>query len=71
MVSVDLDEPLLTAAELAERLRVPRSSIYEYRRRLNDPLPAVEVGRHIRFHVPAVELWLARQATAAPMRVPA
>ena len=57
-----LDEPLLTAAEVARLLAVPRSSVYEYARRISDPLPCLQIGRHRRFYRSAIEAWLARQA---------
>lgn len=39
MVGVNLDEPLLTADQVAGLLHVPRSSVYAYARRLREPLP--------------------------------
>jgi excisionase family DNA binding protein len=42
-------------------LGIPRSSVYEYARRGEDPLPAVRVGRHVRFHRTTIERWLAAQ----------
>jgi excisionase family DNA binding protein len=56
-----LAEPLLTANEVSRLLGIPRSSVYEYARRANDPLPAVRVGRHVRFHRSMLERWLADQ----------
>jgi len=56
---VDLAQPLLTAANVAELLGIPRSSIYDYARRKHDPLPSVEIGRHRRFIRRDVEAWLA------------
>jgi excisionase family DNA binding protein len=56
-----LAEPLLTAQQVAGLLGVPATSIYEYARRASDPLPAVRVGRHVRFQRVAVEHWLARR----------
>jgi excisionase family DNA binding protein len=53
-----LAEPLLTADQVARLLGVPRTSVYEYARRSRDPLPAVRVGRHVRFHRAAVAQWL-------------
>jgi excisionase family DNA binding protein len=55
---LSLAEPLLTAEQVAALLGVPRSSVYDYARRPNDPLPAVRVGRHVRFHRTALEHWL-------------
>lgn len=59
--TVSLHEPLMTAAQVAELLCVPRSSIYEYARRQHDPLPAIEIGRHRRFLRSDLERWLAEQ----------
>jgi excisionase family DNA binding protein len=57
-----LAEPLLTARQVADLLEVPQSSVYEYARRRHDPLPAIRVGRHVRFHRLALERWIsARQ----------
>jgi excisionase family DNA binding protein len=63
-VSVDLAEPLLTAAQVAELLAVPRSSVYEYARRQTNPLPSIGVGRHRRFYRSDVAAWLAGQRGA-------
>jgi len=56
-----LFEPLLSAAELAALLGVPRSSVCAYARRSVDPLPSVTIGRHRRFYRSEIERWLARQ----------
>jgi excisionase family DNA binding protein len=56
-----LAEPLLTAEQVSRLLGIPRSSVYEYARRGEDPLPAVRVGRHVRFHRTALERWLAEE----------
>jgi excisionase family DNA binding protein len=53
-----LDEPLLTADDVAELLSIPRSSVYEYTRRQHNALPSIPVGRHRRFHRSALEAWL-------------
>ncbi len=58
---VDLAQPLLTAGDIARRLRVPRSSVYDYARRKHDPLPSVGIGRHRRFILRDVEVWLAER----------
>lgn len=62
---VELDRPLLTAEEVAALLAVPRSSVYEYARRLDDPLPSLLIGRHRRFYRGALERWLERQTTGS------
>ena len=56
-----LAEPLLTAHQVSRLLGIPRSSVYDYARRAHDPLPAVRVGRHVRFHRSTLERWLAAQ----------
>jgi hypothetical protein len=40
VVGVNLDEPLLTADQIARLLAVPRSSVYEYARRRHGRLPS-------------------------------
>jgi len=59
--SIRLDGPLWTADDVAALLAVPRSSVYEYARRLHDPLPSLRIGRHVRFDRAAVERWLPGQ----------
>jgi excisionase family DNA binding protein len=63
--ALSLAQPLLTAAEaeVADLLAVPRSSVYEYARRLHEPLPCIQIGRHRRFHRSAIKAWLARQGS--------
>jgi excisionase family DNA binding protein len=46
------DEPLLNSEELADRLRVPVSWVYEASRR--GDIPTVRIGRYIRFHLTEV-----------------
>jgi excisionase family DNA binding protein len=58
VVGVELDQPLLTASQIARLLAVPRSSVYEYARRRHRPLPSVIIGRHRRFYRSDVEAWL-------------
>ena len=58
---VRLDRPLLTAAQVAELLAVPVSSVYDYARRFRDPLPSITIGRHRRFDRDTVADWLSRQ----------
>ena len=50
---------LLTPGELAERLKVPQSWVYEKTRaRSRDPLPVIRLGKYMRFHWPDVSVWL-------------
>ena len=62
-VDVELNEPLLTADQVAPLLAVPRSSVYEYARRRHGRLPSIVVGRHRRFYRSDVEAWLTDIAT--------
>jgi excisionase family DNA binding protein len=50
---------LLTPEELAARLKVPRSWVYEKTRaRSRDPLPVMRIGKYMRFHWTDIEAWL-------------
>lgn len=51
-----LTEPLLTADEAAQLLRVPRSTLYELVRARG--LPHIRVGRSLRFTRPDLAIWL-------------
>jgi predicted DNA-binding transcriptional regulator AlpA len=58
---------LLTPLELAQRLAVPLSWVFEKTRerarvRDEDPLPVVRLGKYVRFSWSAVEEWLTRQS---------
>lgn len=57
--SVDLSEPLLTAAAAAALLSVRTSWIYEAAR--NGTLPCVRLGKHVRFLRADLEGWIAAQ----------
>jgi excisionase family DNA binding protein len=59
---LNLDRRLLTAAEVAALLAIPRSSVYEYARRRVNPLPSLLIGRHRRFERHCVERWVSLQA---------
>ena len=50
---------LLTPEEVAERLKVPESWVYEKTRaRCRNPMPCLRLGRYIRFDWTAVATWL-------------
>jgi excisionase family DNA binding protein len=51
-----VSERLLTAAELAERLAVPKTWILESAR--SGAMPCVRLGRYVRFDLADVERWL-------------
>ncbi len=48
---------LLKADEVAEALQVPKPRVYELARQ--HALPAVRIGRQLRFRQEAIETWLA------------
>jgi excisionase family DNA binding protein len=50
---------VMTVEELAEYLRIPKSSVYKLAQ--EDRIPCQKVGRHWRFHRGAIERWLARE----------
>lgn len=54
---VSEDQILLTAEELAEILRVPKSWIYSHQ----DQLPTVRLGRYVRFKRSEIESFLDQQ----------
>ena len=55
-------QELLTPEELAERLKVPTSWVYEKRRpRCKNPIPAVPLGKIVRFDWDAIVAWLEKQ----------
>ena len=49
---------LLTAGELAERLRVPKGHVNRLTR--DGVIPAVGLGRYYRYRLDAIERWEAR-----------
>jgi predicted DNA-binding transcriptional regulator AlpA len=57
---------ILTPEQLAERLQVSPSWIYEKsRRRSRNPLPVFRIGRYLRFSWTAVCAWLATTSQPA------
>lgn len=55
-------EALLTADEVAEMLRVPRSWVYAESR--CGRLPTVRLGRYYRYRAPAIAAWVAAAESA-------
>lgn len=54
---------ILTLAELAERLKVSERWVYEKsRRRCQNPLPAIRIGRYLRFYWADVSAWLRKNS---------
>jgi predicted DNA-binding transcriptional regulator AlpA len=57
---------ILTLAELAQRLKVSERWVYEKsRRRCQNPLPTIRIGRYLRFDWVSVSAWLRQQEHAA------
>jgi len=57
----------MTPEEVAERLRVPRATLYAWRYKNIGPT-AVRLGRHLRYRIEAVEVWEREQETLARAR---
>ena len=56
-----MNDELLTVEELADRLKVPASWIYQRTRcRGHDRLPHIKIGKYLRFEEKAVQSWLGR-----------
>lgn len=56
--------PLLTVEEVAERLKLPKQTIYYWRTQGIGPRGKV-VGRHVRFREDDLALWLDQQPDLA------
>jgi excisionase family DNA binding protein len=60
-------ENILTPEEVAERLKVPPSWVYEKTRgRCRNPIPCLRLGRYIRFDWQEVINWLTVEAEQKP-----
>jgi excisionase family DNA binding protein len=58
---------ILTPEEVASRLKVPESWVYEKTRaRCRNPMPCLRLGRYIRFNWTAVVSWLTIGADQQP-----
>jgi predicted DNA-binding transcriptional regulator AlpA len=57
---------ILTLEELAQRLKVSERWVYEKsRKRCQNPLPTIRIGRYLRFDWISVSAWLRQQERAA------
>ena len=55
----ELNRELLTVSEIAHRLRVPVSWVYERtRRRGSEKMPHIKLGKYLRFEPESVRNWL-------------
>lgn len=58
-----------TLAEIAERLKVSERWVYEKsRRRCQNQLPVIRIGRYLRFHWIDVSAWLRRESSGGVER---
>lgn len=55
------DEAFLTVKDVADRLKVPPSWIYDRVRGQLDPLPHYKIGKYVRFKWSEVAAWVGRQ----------
>jgi excisionase family DNA binding protein len=66
-ISIRGFEPILAVEQVAERLQLKPSTVYELsRRRSRHPLPVLRVGKFLRFRWSEIERWLneSREETA-------
>jgi excisionase family DNA binding protein len=61
-----MSAPLLTAEEVAERLKVPRTWVYRAARQ--GELPSVRCGRYRRFDADDVDHWIEEQKGSLVLR---
>ncbi len=65
-VSSQSSEPILTIEQVAERLQLKPSTVYELTRRRNrHPLPVLRAGKFLRFRWSEIERWLDESRDAA------
>ena len=65
MTASEWDHNLMDVAETARMLRVPVSWVYERtRRRGNERIPHIKLGKYLRFEIATVREWLNGQRTA-------
>lgn len=58
-------DPLLSVEDLSSYLGIPVSTIYDWRTRGCGP-PAYRFGKHLKFAVSDVRLWVKQQRDATP-----
>ena len=62
-VSTKIAPAVMTVAEVAEYLRIPRGSVYKLAQQ--GRIPCQKVGKHWRFRREALEKWLSREMLQA------
>ena len=56
-------DDILTPAEVAAKLKVPETWVFEKtRRRCRNPIPVIRLGRYVRFNWNDVQAWLAENS---------
>lgn len=58
-------ESWVTPQELADELRIPLATIYQWRHRGDGPV-GHRIGRHVRYRRQNIEHWLVQQRDAPP-----
>ena len=56
---MESDDRVFTIIELAEYLKIPKSTLYKLVR--SGSVPCLKVGKHWRFHKRAIDAWLTQQ----------
>ena len=64
MAPTDIPEPLWEVEQVARYLRVPKETLYTWRKRHYGP-PAARIGRHLRYDPADVRGWFRTQQEAA------
>ena len=67
-MSTNDSDQLLTVEQLAEKLQIPKTTLYAWRYRGTGPL-GIAVGRHLRFRRGDVEKWLEAESRKDRPRV--
>ena len=69
-MSANRGSSVLTIGELAEYLKISKSTLYKLAQ--EGSIPSQKVGKHWRFHKDAVDEWLRQRGpvTTPPIRVP-
>lgn len=60
-----MNQPLMTAAQVAQLLAVPKTRVWSMSRR--GEIPTVRIGpRELRYRPEDIEAWIARRTTSRP-----
>ena len=60
-----LEAELLDAQQLADYLRVPLATVYQWNSRGGGPA-SIRIGRHVRYRRSDIEAWLEERTTRRP-----